>query len=99
MSGFPKICPSSPTGLQGKDQSAHQLPSEIGGVNMLRTGESQFNIPLHAGPVVLTTIDPQRPAYRVMMQTKVGESDGQTYTFDGPADTPHGRVRRSDIHF
>jgi len=56
-------------GCVGRSTIAN-LPCIAGEGNTIRSGESDQNIFFHSGPLNIRKMDPSKPAYRVMMQTK-----------------------------
>merc|ERR1719382_1491693 len=60
----------SGTRLKDRFGKTHEMPCVVGTTNVMRSGENDPVSPWHAGPV-LKKVDSTKPAYRVMMQTKL----------------------------
>jgi len=62
--------PTAGTRVRDSDGTIFSLPCIAGEGNTIRSGESDTNIFFHSGPLNIKKMDPSKPAYRVMMQTK-----------------------------
>ena len=62
--------PSAGTRMKDSDGSWAQLPCVAGEANIIRSGETDMHVGQHSGPLNIKKVDPSKPAYRVMMQSK-----------------------------
>ena len=65
-----QIKPTAGTRVRDKDGTIISLPCIAGEGNIIRSGESDDNAFFHSGPLNIRKLDPSRPAYRLMIQTK-----------------------------
>ena len=63
--------PTAGTRVKDADGTSASLPCVAGEANVIRSGESDGDAFLHSGPLKLGKLDPNKPAYRMMMQSKV----------------------------
>ena len=62
--------PTAGTRVKDDDGTSVSLPCVAGEGNVIRSGESDGDAFLHSGPLNIRKLDPTRPAYRVMLQSK-----------------------------
>ena len=62
--------PTAGTRVKDSDGTIFSLPCIAGEGNIIRSGESDANAFFHSGPLNIQKLDPDRPAYRVMLQSK-----------------------------
>ena len=60
----------SGTRLKDRFDEPHNMPCVPGTANVIRSGENDQYSPWHAGPL-LEKVDPSKPAYRMMLQSKM----------------------------
>ena len=63
--------PTAGTRVKDDDGTSVSLPCVAGEANVIRSGESDADAFLHSGPLNMRKLDATKPAYRVMLQSKV----------------------------